>query len=126
MGTLTLSDVYFVPNLATNLISIGQLVDCGYLAHFSPSGCVIQERQTRRMIGKGSKHGKLFLLDIGQPSLFASSMRVLNNIWTIWHKRLSHLNNANLLSLFKLGSLEKSVASTMFSSFHNRNVRLVA
>ena len=69
------------------------------------------------MTGKRSAHGRLFLLDMGQPSLFASSMRVLNKIWTIWHKRLGHLNNANFLSLFKLGSLEKSVTSAMFSSF---------
>ena len=38
IGTLTLPDVYFVPNLAVNLISIGQLIDCGYLVNFSPSG----------------------------------------------------------------------------------------
>ena len=43
MGSFTLFDVYFVPNLAPNLISIGQLVDCGYLVHFSPSRCVIQD-----------------------------------------------------------------------------------
>ena len=46
IGTLTLPNVYFVPNLAANLISICQLVESGYLIKFSPFGSVIQDRQT--------------------------------------------------------------------------------
>lgn len=96
-GSLTLSNVYFAPHLSANLISVGQLVECGYLVNFSPSGCVIQERQTGKVIGTESKHGRLFLLDKGHSSLFASSMASSNNVWTTWHRRLGHLHNASLI-----------------------------
>lgn len=35
---LTLSNLFFVPKLSENLISVGQLVDNGYSVIFSPSG----------------------------------------------------------------------------------------
>ena len=62
--SITLSNVYFVPKLSANLLSVGQLIDEGYLVNFSSSGCVIQGRQTGKVIATGSKHGRLFLLDI--------------------------------------------------------------
>lgn len=34
--SLKLSNVYFVPNLSANLISVGQLADSGYLVQFLP------------------------------------------------------------------------------------------
>eukprot|EP00268_Persea_americana_P044943 TRINITY_DN4553_c2_g1_i7.p2 TRINITY_DN4553_c2_g1~~TRINITY_DN4553_c2_g1_i7.p2 ORF type:complete len:121 (+),score=11.89 TRINITY_DN4553_c2_g1_i7:207-569(+) len=82
IGTLTLPNVYFVPNLVANLISIGQLVEYGYLVNFSPSDCVIQDRQTGKVIRIGNKNGRLFLLDMGQQSFLTSSSSLLNNMWT--------------------------------------------
>ena len=48
VGTITLSsvsgqsitflNVYFVPKLSTNLLSVGLLIDDGYIIHFSSSG----------------------------------------------------------------------------------------
>ena len=39
--SLVLKNVYFVPLLSVNLVSVGQLVDSGYLVNFSLTGCVI-------------------------------------------------------------------------------------
>lgn len=58
-------NVYFVPKLSSNLISVGQLVDNGYSVHFSSFGCLIQDQQTGKVIKTATKHGRLFLLDIG-------------------------------------------------------------
>eukprot|EP00268_Persea_americana_P019315 TRINITY_DN19897_c0_g1_i5.p1 TRINITY_DN19897_c0_g1~~TRINITY_DN19897_c0_g1_i5.p1 ORF type:complete len:123 (-),score=16.45 TRINITY_DN19897_c0_g1_i5:103-471(-) len=41
--SLVLNNVYFVPHLSVTLMSVGQLVDNGYLVNFSPIGCVMQE-----------------------------------------------------------------------------------
>ena len=64
----------------------------------------------------GSKHGRLFLLDIGHHSFFASSSNNFKNLWTVWHKRLSDVNNAYLISLFKLGCLDSTIDNKMMSS----------
>ena len=40
----SLTNVLVSPNLSTNLISIGQLVDSNCNVHFSRSGCVVQDQ----------------------------------------------------------------------------------
>jgi len=40
----SLPNVFVSPNLSTNLISIGQLVDHDYNVQFSRSGCVVQDQ----------------------------------------------------------------------------------
>lgn len=44
-------------------------------------------------------------------------MNGFNNVWTIWLRHLGHLNNTTFIFLFKLGCLDKSVTSIMFSTF---------
>ena len=68
------------------------------------------------MIGTGSKHGRLFLLDVGLISLFASSLSTSNNLWTTWHRRLGHLNNDKLAFLFRDGCLDPSLNKNMLTS----------
>ena len=38
-SNLSLHDTYFVPSLALNLVSIGQLYELGLIVLFSPHGC---------------------------------------------------------------------------------------
>ena len=46
-STLCIPDTYLVPNLAFNLISIGQLCDLGLYLHFSKEyGCIVQDPRT--------------------------------------------------------------------------------
>ena len=40
-GPLSLKNVYLCPNLTSNLLSVGQLVEENYNISFSPSGCVV-------------------------------------------------------------------------------------
>ena len=40
----SLTDVFVSPNLSTNHISVGQLVDNNCNVHFSRSGCVVQDQ----------------------------------------------------------------------------------
>lgn len=113
---IILPNVYFVPKLSANLLSVRQLIDDGYSVNFSSSGCVIQGWQTRKLIVTGSKHGRLFLLDIGHHSLFASSSNKFNKLWTVYHQRLGHMNHAHLISLFKIDCLESTIDNKMMSS----------
>ena len=39
---LSLPDVYYIPQLTLNLISVSQLFDSGNVVHFSSSDCVVQ------------------------------------------------------------------------------------
>ena len=66
--SLPLNDVFCSPSLSTNLISVGQLVDGNCNVSFSSSGCVVQDQETRRVIAKGPKCGRLFPLHMPTPN----------------------------------------------------------
>lgn len=55
--SLSLSNVYFVPHLSANFLSIGQVVDDGYSIHFTSFSCIIHDRRTGKVIETMSKCG---------------------------------------------------------------------
>ena len=62
-SNLHLPDTYYIPSLAFNLISVGQLCDLGLNVLFSSSGCQVQDPQTGKILGTGKKVGRLFELE---------------------------------------------------------------
>jgi len=56
------TNVYVSPDLTSNLISVGQLVDNDCKVEFSKSGCLMQDQHSGKMIAKGPKVGRLFPL----------------------------------------------------------------
>lgn len=65
----TITNVFISPDLTSNLISVGQLVDNDYQVHFSKFGCLMHDHQSGTIIKKGPKVGRLFPLNL---SLFSS------------------------------------------------------
>ena len=43
LGPFPLTNVFVSPHLATNLVSVGQLVENNYKVSFSSSGCIVQD-----------------------------------------------------------------------------------
>ena len=102
----SLTDVFMSPNLSTNLISVGQLVDNNCNVHFFRSGCVVQDQVSRQMIVKGPKVGQLFPLHVS-PSTFIPSFPLLSFVCNVvgsgnkmWHRCLGHPNSDVLRTLF--------------------------
>nr|CAN63642.1 hypothetical protein VITISV_038695 [Vitis vinifera] len=61
-------DVFLAPQISTNLISVGQLVDNNCAVNFSGNGCVVQDQVTGEPIAKGPKVGRLFPLFLPVPN----------------------------------------------------------
>ncbi|KAH7545439.1 hypothetical protein FEM48_Zijuj01G0094100 [Ziziphus jujuba var. spinosa] len=92
--SLPLNNVFLVPHLTSNLLSVGQLVDENCKVSFSPYGCIVQYQITGKVIGMGPKCGRLFPL------------------------RLSvYPNNKSLFSLFSPVSLSQSSITSLDLSF---------
>jgi len=113
----SLTDVFMSPNLSTNLISIGQLVDNNCDVHFSQSSCVVQDQGSGKMIAKGSKVGQLFSLYVS-PSSYIPSFPLLffacNFIGSgnkRWHKCLGHPKSVVLCTLINSGLLGNKACS---------------
>ncbi|XP_025640741.1 uncharacterized protein [Arachis hypogaea] len=110
-SNIHLSDAYFIPKLNFNLISVGQLVELSFDVIFSNSGCRVQDRRTKKIIGTGYKVERLFeLKNLHVPSTnlcAASSPSTLH----LWHRRLAHSSLGKLRSLISTGVLGQGTLS---------------
>ena len=92
------------PGLASNLLSVGQLVDNNCNVNFSRDGCLVQEQVSRKVIVKGPKVGRFFPLQFISSHLSFACNNVLNS-YEDWHRKLGHPNSTVLTHLFKTGLL---------------------
>ena len=114
-SNLSLPETYFVPSLALNLVSVGQLCDLGLTIIFSPHGCQVQDLQTGQILGTGRKVGRLFELTslrLSLPKQICASTTI--PLMYQWHLRLGHASASKLRSLVSNGSLGLS----KFESFN--------
>lgn len=84
--------VQFVPSLAHNLLSMGQLIEGGYGVNFSKHGCVIQAADTSKILFHVPRNGNdLFPVEFSSD---AQVNLVVKNkyIAVLWHMRYGHLN----------------------------------
>ena len=57
---LSISNVFHVPKLSYNLLSVGQLAELGYRIILDYFGCVVQDPRTGHELGTGRRIGRLF------------------------------------------------------------------
>ncbi|PON46458.1 hypothetical protein TorRG33x02_325900, partial [Trema orientale] len=68
--SLNLDSVLVVPSLDYNLLSVSQItITLSCVVIFWPEFCVFKDIQTRQMIGKGVRRGKLHYLDLAPKTL---------------------------------------------------------
>ncbi|KAH7845299.1 hypothetical protein Vadar_000408 [Vaccinium darrowii] len=60
---LSILNVFYVPQLSLSLLSISQLSDSGFDVLFSSSGCVVQDRRSKKQIRTGRRVGDLYVLE---------------------------------------------------------------
>jgi Pol polyprotein/gag-pre-integrase-like protein len=113
-SSIFLDQVYYVPNLALNLCSVGQLCDSGQNVWFSDSHCLIQDRRSQMVIGTGHRQGRLYVLDqlrvsddVAASSVDLSSFRLSSSSspFYLWHSRLGHVSASRLRFLTSTGAL---------------------
>jgi hypothetical protein len=92
--------IFFVsPKLSTSFISVGQLVDDNCDVYFSRNGCLVQDQVSGKVIAKGPKVGRLFLLYFSIPRCLFFACTTVQNKSEVWHKRLGHPNSVVLSRL---------------------------
>ena len=106
---LSVSNVYQIPKLTHNLLSVGQLTELGFSLTFSSTGVVVQDSQTGQIVGTACKVGRLFeLIFLHLPSsrLFASAVsRQSASSLVLWHSRLGHASISRVKQLVSRGLL---------------------
>ena len=115
-SNLSLPETYYIPNLALNLISVGQLCEKGLDVNFSLSGCQVQDPQTGQILRKGHRVGRLFelvSLHLPQKLMSAAATTTKSSIHQ-WHLRLGHASASKIQHLIARGLL----GSTKFKPFN--------
>ena len=109
---MNLNDVFLVPKLSINLISVGQLVENNCKISFSPIGCLIQELEIEKLIGRGRKDERPFTFTQASHNttvFFASSKDDSNKLWTLWYRKLEHSNFNKLSMMFHYGFIGNKI-----------------
>ena len=91
--TLSVSNVYQIPKLTHNLLSVGQLSELGFSLTFSSTGVVVHDSQTGQIVGTARKVGRLFeliFLHLSSSCLPASAVSEQStSSLALWHSRRS-------------------------------------
>ena len=91
---LSVSNIYHIPKLTHNILSVGQLTKLGFSLTFSSTGVVVQDSQKEQIVGTARKVGRLFeLIFLHLPSSRLSTSAVSGQSTSslaLWHSRLGH------------------------------------
>jgi hypothetical protein len=83
-------DVYYVPNIKHNLLSVGKLMAHGYDVTFHNNTCTILNL-TKRLVAKfPMTNNKLFPLEIRSGNMYACNISNMTET-ELWHYRYGHL-----------------------------------
>jgi hypothetical protein len=104
---LSLPNVYLIPNLKLNIVSVGQICDSGdYLVIFSSSFCCVQDLQSQKLIETGCRENGLYILDelkVSVPAAAATTVDLSffclspsSSSFYLWHSHLGHVLSSHL------------------------------
>jgi hypothetical protein len=121
----TVPNIFFVPELSMDLLSVGQIKDHNCFVGFDDSSCFVHDLRTGEVIGTSRRRRaapRLYILDsLRLPSLATSPVHVLSATlasvasFAQWHHRLGHLCGSRLSTLIKSGWLGHT---SVESDFH--------
>ncbi|XP_020193459.1 uncharacterized protein [Aegilops tauschii subsp. strangulata] len=99
---LTLSEVYFIPRLRSNIISLGQMDELGCETNIRHGLLRLRDQEGRLIARVQRNGGRLYVLRLtaGRPVCLLS--RGADEAW-LWHGRYGHLNFRALRDLGCLG-----------------------
>ena len=103
---LSISDVFYVPKLSYNLLSVGQLDELGYRIILDYFGCVVQDPRTGQELGTGRRIGRLFeISNLRLPATGVSAATSYSHSLSLWHSRLEHASFSRVQQLVFKGLL---------------------
>jgi len=98
-----LSEVYFIPKLHSNLISLGQLTEVGHKVELDDDLLEVSEKNPRRLIMKVQRSGnRLYKIQLKTVDPTCLMVNIGDDAW-LWHGRLGHVNFRSLKYLASKG-----------------------
>ena len=94
-----LSNVFYVPNITKNLVSVGHMIEQGLQVCFNPNGYYVENFKDKcHLVANGKRVSKMFTLDVSmsevKATMFAPGSCFVADM-DIWHKHIGHVNVSN-------------------------------
>lgn len=95
--TQVITDVYYIPNLSNNLLSIGQLQEKQLKFVIENGTCIIYHPQRGQIVKTKTTLNRMFLIYAKNKSISEKCLKVEEeDLGSLWHRRLGHLNNMSI------------------------------
>ncbi|KAJ4812770.1 polyprotein [Rhynchospora pubera] len=93
-----LHDVYYIPKMKSNILSIGQLLENGHKVKMEDHFLWLRDREDRLVAKVSMTKNRMFMLNVKTAEVNCLQACVKNPSW-IWHMRFGHLNFEGLKML---------------------------
>nr|GEY53646.1 retrovirus-related Pol polyprotein from transposon TNT 1-94 [Tanacetum cinerariifolium] len=100
-----ISDVYNVPNLKSNILSVGQLLEKNYDIHFKDRSATIRNQEGKLIAKVLITQNQMFILNIQHDEAKCLKSCLEDHSW-LWHMRYGHLNFGDLKLLSSKGMVK--------------------
>ncbi|GJY36096.1 retrovirus-related pol polyprotein from transposon TNT 1-94 [Tanacetum coccineum] len=98
-------DVYNVPNLKSNILSVGQLLEKNYDIHFKDRSATIRNQKGKLIAKVPMTKNQMFILNIQHDEAKCLKSCLEGHSW-LWHMRYEHLNFGDLKLLSSKGMVK--------------------
>ncbi|CAJ2657878.1 unnamed protein product [Trifolium pratense] len=95
-----ISNVYYVPNMKSNILSLGQLLEKGYDIQLKNNNLSIRDHSNKFIAKVPVSRNRMFVLNIQNDVAQCLKMCYKEESW-LWHLRFGHLNFGGLELLSK-------------------------
>ncbi|GJW57803.1 retrovirus-related pol polyprotein from transposon TNT 1-94 [Tanacetum coccineum] len=100
-----ISDVYNVPNLKSNILSVGQLLEKNYDIHFKDRSATIRNQEGKLIAKVPMTKNRMFILNIQHDEAKCLKSCLKDHSW-LWDMRYEHLNFGDLKLLSSKGMVK--------------------
>lgn len=99
---LTVSDVYFVPDLTKNLLSMGQLQERCLIIIIKEGACKIYHPQREKIVDINMTLSWMFVIHATLKPIPQKRLKVdKENMENLWHIRYGHVNHKFIIVMQK-------------------------
>ncbi|KAL4362751.1 hypothetical protein GQ457_04G006200 [Hibiscus cannabinus] len=95
-----ITDVYYVPAMKSNIISLGQLLEKGYEVQMKNQSLSLKNKNGELVVQVDMTQNRLFTIDIESGEVKCMKTAIKDDSW-LWHLRYGHLGFSGLKLLSK-------------------------
>nr|GEZ48290.1 zinc finger, CCHC-type [Tanacetum cinerariifolium] len=99
------SDIYYIPNLKSNILSLGQLTEIGCKIIMDGNKLTLYDNNKKLSIKVERSKNRLYSIRLQIEAPIRLLANVDNQAW-LWHARLSHLNFDDINKMTRKGLME--------------------